>query len=119
MIVGLPLTNSNYQQLTSLLKECYGQPYKLINAHVQAVLELPKPVNKLASLQLFHHTVEGHICCLQLLGKSPDALETLLVPIMLGELPEETKKNMVRAHESNQQTANMCILQRKPSLYQL
>jgi len=49
-------------------------------------------------------TVEGHVRCLQSLGKSPDALETLLVPIILGKLPEETKKNMARAHESSQWT---------------
>ena len=84
VIAGLPLTNANYQHSVSLLKERYGQPHKLISAHVQALLELPKPINKLTSLQLFHDTVEGHIRCLQSLGKSPDALETLLVPIMLG-----------------------------------
>ena len=104
VIAGLPLTNANYQHSVSLLKERYGQPHKLISAHVQALLELPKPINKLTSLQLFHDTVEGHIRCLQSLGKSPDALETLLVPIMLGKLPEETKKNMARAHESSQWT---------------
>jgi len=48
--------------------------------------------------------VEGHVRCLQSLGKSPDALEILLVPIMLGKPPEETKKNMARAHESSQWT---------------
>ena len=104
VIAGLPLTNANYHHAVSLLKERYGQPHKLISTHIQALLELPKLINKLTSLQMFHNTVEGHIHCLQSLGKSPDTLETLLVPIMLGKLPEETKKNMARAHESSQWT---------------
>ena len=104
VIAGLPLTNVNYTHSISLLKDRYGQPHKLIHAHVQALLELPKPINNLTSIKLFHDTIEGHIRCLQSLGKSPDALETLLVPIMLGKLPEETKKNMARTHESSQWT---------------
>jgi len=38
------------------------------------------------------------------LGKSPESLETLLVPIMLGKLPEETKKNMARTQDSSEWT---------------
>ena len=40
VIAGLPLTNANYQHSVSLLKEQYGQPYKLISAHIQALLEI-------------------------------------------------------------------------------
>ena len=101
-IAGFPLTNLNYQHSISILKNHYGQPHKIINAHVQALLELPRPTNKLTSLRLFHDTVESHICCLQSLGKSPEALETLLAPMILVKLPEETKKNMARDHPSNE-----------------
>ena len=102
VITGLPLTNNNYQHSVDLLKDRYGQPHKLISAHIQALLDIPKPVNKHASLVSFHDTIKGHIRCLQSLGKSPDSLETLLVPIILGKLPEETKKNMARARDSSE-----------------
>ena len=97
-IAGLPLTNTNYGHSISLLKYRYGQSQRIINAHVQALLDLPKPVNKLTSLRLFHDTVASHVCCLQSLGKSPKSLETLLAPMILTKLPEETKKNMARDH---------------------
>lgn len=97
-IAGLPLTNMNYGHSINLLKDRYGQPQRIINAHVQALLDLPRPVNKLTSLQLFHDTIASHVRCLQSLGKSPKALETLLVPMILTKLPEETKKNMARDH---------------------
>ena len=106
VITGLPLTNTNYAHAVDLLKGCYGQPGKLIRAHIQALLDTPKPVNKLTSLLSFHDTIEGHIRCLESLGKSSDSLETLLVPIMLGKLPEETKKNMSRAHDSSEWTVD-------------
>jgi len=104
VIIGLPLTNMNYEHSVDLLKGRYGKPDKLIKAHIQALLDTPKPANKLASLLGFHDTVKGHVRCLESLGKSPDSLETLLVPIMLGKLPEETKKNMARAHDSSEWT---------------
>ena len=75
VITGLPLTNTNYA--VDLLKGRYGQSDRL--------LDTPKPVNNLPSLLSFHDTIEGHIHCLESLDKSPDSLETLLIPIMLGK----------------------------------
>ena len=101
-ITGFPLTNLNYQHSVSILKDRYGQPHKIINAHVQALLELPRPANKLTSLRLFYDTIESHVRCLQSLGKSLETLETLLVPMISTKLPEETKKNMARDHPNNE-----------------
>ena len=63
-------------------------------------MDLPRPANKLTSLQLFHDTITSHVRCLQSLSKSPTLLETLLVSMILTKLPEETKKNMARDHQS-------------------
>jgi len=94
VITGLPLTNTNYQTSVTLLKDRYGQPQRIISAHVQALLDLPRPSNKLTALRLFYDTIETHVRCLQSLGK----LDTLLAPIILTKLPEETKRNMARSH---------------------
>ena len=99
-IAGLPVTNLNYSHSVTILRDCYGPPQGIVDAHVQALLDLPKPVNKLPSLQLFHDTITSHVCCLQSLGKSPILLETLLIPMILTKLWEETKKNMARDHPS-------------------
>lgn len=103
-IAGFPLNNLNYHHSVSILRDHFGQPHKVINFHVQALLELPKPTNKLASLRLFYDTIESHVHCLHSLGKSPDSLETLLVPMILAKVPEETKKNMARDHPANKWT---------------
>ena len=104
VVAGLPLTNANYQHSISLLKDKYRQTHKLANTHVQALIDLPNPVNILTSLQLFHDTVESHICFLRSLGKTLVEFEMLLIPIMLGKLSVETKKNIARVHECSQWT---------------
>ena len=40
-IAGLPLTNLNYGHSVTLLRDRYGQPQRIISAHVQALLDLP------------------------------------------------------------------------------
>ena len=46
-IAGLPLTSVNYDHAVALLKVHFGQPQKIINAHMQALVNTPKPVNTL------------------------------------------------------------------------
>ena len=97
VITGLPLTNTKYQTSVILLKDRYRQSHRIISAHVQALLDLPKPSNILANLRLFYDTIETHVRCQQSLGKSPESLDTLLVPMILTKLP---KRNMARNHTS-------------------
>ena len=54
VITGLPLTNDSCQHSVILLKERYGEPHKLVDAHMQALIGLSNPANTLAALQLFH-----------------------------------------------------------------
>jgi len=105
-IAGLPLTSANYEHALSLLKERFGQPHKIVNAHMQALLDIPKPINSLSSLRLFYDLIENHIRGLTALGKSEDSYGTLLVPIILGKLPVETRKNLEREHTNLEWTLN-------------
>ena len=65
---SLPLTEVNYTQSVTLLKQHFSQPEKLIDAHTHALIELPGPTNELSSLQLFHDITENHIRGLVALG---------------------------------------------------
>ena len=56
-IAGFPLTELNYQHLIDLLRDRFGQPHKLVAAHMQALLEIPKPTSTLTSLHVFHDTI--------------------------------------------------------------
>ena len=97
-IAGFPLTNINYEHSIALLRERFGQTQKIVNAHMQALLTLPNPTNNMTSLRSFHDSVENHIRGLSALGQSRDSYGALLVPIILGKLPVEIKRNVARDH---------------------
>ena len=97
-IAGFPLTSDNYEHSIALLKERFGQSHKIVNAHMQALLDLPKPLNTMTSLRSFYDAVENHIRGLSALGKSKESYGALLIPIILGKLPVETKRNLAREH---------------------
>ena len=60
-IAGFPLTNDNYDYSITLLREWFGQPQKILNAHMQALLSLPNPSNNMTTLCSFHDSIENHI----------------------------------------------------------
>ena len=124
-IVGLPLTNDNYQHSIKLLKERFGQTDKIVNSHMQALLALPNPSNNITSLRTFYDSIESHMQALlalpnpsnnitslrtfydsieshirglAALGQSKDSYSALLVPIILGKLSVETRRNLARDH---------------------
>ena len=101
-VTGFPLTNNNYQQAVTLLREHFGQPNKIINAHMQALLDLPKPIYELSSLQVFYDTMENHVRGLESLGRSHESYGDLLVPIVLGMLPCDMRTNLARDHDSHE-----------------
>ena len=99
-IAGFPLSNVNYEQAIKLLKERFGQPSKIISAHMQALLDIASPINQLTSLQLFYDTMENHVRGLESLGRSHESYGDLLVPLTLGKLPHELRKNLAREHDN-------------------
>ena len=96
VIIGFPLTDINYEQSIALLRERFGQPYKLINAHMQALLNLANVNNTLSSLQSLYDIIEGHVRGLASLGKHPESYGTMLTPVILSKLPKEIRKNIAR-----------------------
>ena len=78
-IAGFPLTDSNYEQAVDLLKTRFGESQKIINSHMQALLNLPNPSNDLTSLQQFYDSMETHVRGLVALGKSQESYGDLLV----------------------------------------
>jgi hypothetical protein len=95
-IGGLPLTATNYEQSIKILAERFGQPHKITNAHMHALLDLPSPSESASSLRGFYDRLETHIRGLEALGKTQDTYGDLLVPIILSKLPIAVKHNLVR-----------------------
>ena len=58
---GFQLTNPNYNHSVALLHERFGQPYKQIEAHMQALINIPIPNQSYSSQREFHDNIESHI----------------------------------------------------------
>ena len=113
VIANLPLCGANYLNSVKLLKDRFGQPYKLANAHMEALMNLPKPVNSLASLRAFHDNLVSHMRALLSLGKPPSTYCAMLTPMVLGKLPTDLRKQFARDHSCGEWTINKvteCIL---------
>ena len=69
-IDGLPFNSEGYQRAKTILGNRYGQPSEIVNAHIQAIMELPtvhgsNPVR----IQEFYETLNTHVQALQTMGK--------------------------------------------------
>ena len=104
VIEGFPLTNANYEQSLNLLKERFGNPSKIVNAHMNALVQLPSPSLDLPSLRSFFDNVEKNIRGLASVGVSHDSYGSLLVSILLGKLPEDLRKTLAREHNTSDWT---------------
>ena len=80
-IAGLPLTESNYDDAIALLTRKYGQPHKIVQAHMQVLIEIASPTNSLSSLQLFYDTIETHIRGLKTLGTTEESFGTICLSL--------------------------------------
>ena len=103
-IAGLPLTELNYQHSIALLEERFGQPHKLIKAHMQVLLDMPNATTNLNSLRLFYDTIATHTRALASLGKSKESYGDILVSIILKKLPTEIRRNVAREQTNAQWT---------------
>ena len=98
VIAGLSLTNMNYFKATAILRERFGQPHKMINAYMKALLELPAPLSNLYSLRDFHDKSEAYIRGLESLEQGQEMYGSLLIPVILGILPNDIRMNITRHH---------------------
>jgi hypothetical protein len=67
---------------------------------MQPLLEIPPPSARehLDSFRCFYDILETHIRGLACLEKSQESYGDLLIPIVLGKLPTEFRKNLAREH---------------------
>ena len=104
VIGGFPLSDHNYPQCVKLLKERFGQQYKLVDAHMETLYNVSMPSNNLTSLQAFYDTIQSHIRALSALDKPPDSYGSLLTTVILSKLPSEIKIHMARDHYDSEWT---------------
>ena len=93
----------------ALLKERFGQQYKLVDAHMEALLNVSTPSNTLAGLQSFHDTIQSHMRALSSLGKPPESYGSLLTSVILS-LPTKIKTRMARVHYNSEWTLDELLV---------
>ena len=102
-IEGLTLTNANYDQALGLLKDRYGQPFKIQDAYMKALWNLSLPSEDRCTtqdLRKFYDNMESHIRSLEALGKTSDSYGDLLVHVLQDRIPANVKQTMAREHKS-------------------
>ena len=67
---------------------------------MQASLDIASPTNQLTSLQLSYDAMENHVRGFESLRRSHESYGDLHIPIILGKLPHELRKNLAREHDS-------------------
>ncbi|XP_062596767.1 uncharacterized protein LOC134258250 [Saccostrea cucullata] len=100
-IAGFTLTNANYETAIDLLKERFGQPQKIINGHMRALMELQAPRNDAISLRNYGDCLESHVRSLECLGQKQEMYGALLIPVIMNKLPAEIRKNIAREYDGD------------------
>ena len=90
------MTNSKYSSAISPLRERFGQQHKIVQAHMHAMMNLPAPSNTYPSLRSFNDQQESSSRSLEPLGLTQGKYGALIVPIVIGKLPEEIRKHGAR-----------------------
>ena len=73
-INGLSLSSTNYEAAVALLKERYGDPQKIINAHMDALVNLPIVENarNLKAVKHLYDEVEANVRASRALGRKAE-----------------------------------------------
>ena len=74
IINGLNLSSANYDAAVTLLKERYGDPQKIINAHMDALVNLPtvEESRDLQAVRRLYYEVQANVRALSVLGRNVD-----------------------------------------------
>ena len=83
----------------ALLKERYGDPQKIINAHMDALVNLPIVENAcdLKAVRHLYVEVEASVQALSALGRKAEECGVLLFPLMFRKIPEEIRLSICKS----------------------
>ena len=92
-IAGLQTTGANYEEAISILQDRLAQKQIIINSHMEVLLNIRQVSSSkdAPSLRKLFDTIETNVRSLKTLGVDFKQYGTLLLPIVLAELPEELR----------------------------
>ena len=86
-ILGLALSNENYQIAVDILKDRFGDAQEVIDLHYNKMINLQQATNKTSSLRSLYGNMERHIRSLGVLKQ--DIKQDVFVSMIRAKLPEE------------------------------
>ena len=97
-VAGLALTSANYGAAIDILKRRFGKKVTIERAHVNDLLTVHPVFNEkdTVGLRKLYDTVEVHYRGLQALGVNASTYEGIVVPAVLGKLPEAVRLQITR-----------------------
>ena len=96
-ILGLILTESNYDTAVELLEERFGRPQQIITAHMDKLLKIPACVSdRPSSLRQVYDRVNVHIRGLTAMDVCSEQYGSLLIPVIMSKLPNEIRLLIAR-----------------------
>ena len=97
-IAGLTTTEANYEAAIQLLQKRFGDSQIIISGHHDALLKImPLHSSKdIKELRNLYDKVEVHVRGLQSLNVPTSAYGSLLVPVLLGKIPEDVRLQIGR-----------------------
>ena len=86
-ISGYELSNSNYSVVVDVLKQRFGNPQLIVDAHYRSLSYLPMATNQTASLRQCYDAMERHLRSLEAVGENID--HRYFVAIISEKLPQK------------------------------
>ena len=96
-VIGLPLSEDNYDAAIELLKQRFGKKQTIICGHMDEFVKLPNCVNERPqSLRYLYDQITVHIQGLEALEVDSEQYGSLLIPIVMAKLPSEVRLRVAR-----------------------
>ena len=92
-VKGLRLNSENYLKALDILKDRFGNPQVLISHHMNKILEIEEvfSISDVKGLRSLYDTLEIQIRNLESLKMNSAEYGAMLIPILMGKLPNELK----------------------------
>ena len=97
-IAGLPVKAANYYEAIAILTNRFGQRQKIIDSHMDALMNLPscKESNNLSALRELYDIIEANVRGLQALGIHSESYGALLTTVLQRKLPGDIQIEISR-----------------------
>ena len=104
------MRTKNYDKAVKILEDRFGNTQILISAFIQQFVSLPKikSANDISGLRKLFDKVENSVRKLKTVSVKPDTYESLLVPLISEELPNNLKLLIARQFDSDVWSLSKC-----------